>query len=138
VRRALLEELGGFDVGLGRKGTTLSGGEEIDVVRRIRRLGYKVIYTPASVVYHKIDSRLNERRIMEHAYWLGISEARIDRKNARTKFVLKMARAYAYAWMPARAVDARGGRISVDGMRKAIRRCYAAGYRRPGVGNPQG
>jgi GT2 family glycosyltransferase len=46
IRRALFEELGGFDTGF------VNGYEDIDLCLRLRRLGYEVHYCHESVVYH--------------------------------------------------------------------------------------
>ena len=130
VRRGLLETLGGFDVDLGRNGRTLTGGEEVALCRKIRRLGHTVVYVPASVVRHKIDGKLNERYVVDHAYWLGVSEARLERRLARTRFALKLARSCAYTWLRPRDTPAGSGRHSAEDVRRAIRERYAAGYRR--------
>jgi len=54
-RRAVLEELGGFDEGYS------SGGrahfEDTDASYRVKRAGYEVIYTPAAPVIHDHGSR---------------------------------------------------------------------------------
>lgn len=46
IRRAIFEELGGFDTGF------VNGYEDIDLCLRLRRLGYEVHYCHESVVYH--------------------------------------------------------------------------------------
>jgi GT2 family glycosyltransferase len=46
IRRALFEELGGFDTGF------VNGYEDIDLCLRLRRVGYEVHYCHESVVYH--------------------------------------------------------------------------------------
>ncbi len=46
IRRALFEELGGFDTEF------VNGYEDIDLCLRLRRLGYEVHYCHESVVYH--------------------------------------------------------------------------------------
>lgn len=47
VRQSVLKEVGGFDPGF------VLGYEDIDLCWRIRLRGYKVVYVPRSVVFHK-------------------------------------------------------------------------------------
>lgn len=46
IRRDLFERLGGFDEGY------LNGFEDVDLCLRVREAGYRVRYTPQSVLYH--------------------------------------------------------------------------------------
>lgn len=46
IRRDLFESVGGFDEGY------LNGVEDIDLCLQVRRAGYRVRYTPESVLYH--------------------------------------------------------------------------------------
>jgi GT2 family glycosyltransferase len=59
IRRALFEELGGFDTGF------VNGYEDLDLCLRLRRLGYEVHYCHECVVYHlesaTRDDALNQR-----------------------------------------------------------------------------
>lgn len=51
-RRDVFDEHGLFRVDLGRKGATLSTGEEVDLMDRLRRNGELAVYWPDLVVYH--------------------------------------------------------------------------------------
>ncbi|MBI2527050.1 MAG: glycosyltransferase [Candidatus Rokubacteria bacterium] len=54
ARRSLLDTIGPFDVTLGRVGTRLKSGEDVDMVRRALAAGAHVLYDPRLVVWHKI------------------------------------------------------------------------------------
>jgi glucosyl-dolichyl phosphate glucuronosyltransferase len=54
--RSVFERIGPFDTGLGRKGGTNAGGEDVDVYRRLLAAGLKVWWTPAAVIYHRIQA----------------------------------------------------------------------------------
>ena len=93
VRRDMFEKVGVFDPSLGRKGTKLLGGEENELFRRIRGAGGAVLYTPHSVVWHKISSKLNREYIYDYAYWLGVSDAYLDKQSKQSRrYLLKYLR----------------------------------------------
>ena len=75
LRRAMLDELGGFDEGF------FLYGEDIDLCYRAWRAGWECWYVPAAVVEHEhqavTDHRLFTRRTLWH--WRGI--ARFVRKH---------------------------------------------------------
>lgn len=56
IRRALLEELGGFPCELGRTPESLLGGEEIAVARAVAARGFIVQFEPQLRVYHQIHA----------------------------------------------------------------------------------
>jgi len=53
-RRAVFEQIGGFDHARGIVGTKLFRGEEVDLVNRALRQGLRVVYDPAILVRHRI------------------------------------------------------------------------------------
>jgi glycosyltransferase involved in cell wall biosynthesis len=56
-KRAVFQEIGGFDPGLGRKGSrSLSGGEEPELFERFLGKGFTAVYRPDAVVQHVIDA----------------------------------------------------------------------------------
>ncbi|MFB6077362.1 MAG: glucosyl-dolichyl phosphate glucuronosyltransferase [Halarchaeum sp.] len=75
-RREVLEELGGFDEGLGRKGDSQGQGEETDLAARMyARYSERVWYLPNAVVRHKIfDYRTDPRWLAERAFEQGRSK----------------------------------------------------------------
>jgi GT2 family glycosyltransferase len=54
VRRALLQEIGGFPTQLGRTPGSLLGGEEIAVARGVAARGARVVFEPRLRVHHRI------------------------------------------------------------------------------------
>jgi glucosyl-dolichyl phosphate glucuronosyltransferase len=74
--RALLASVGGFAVGLGRKGTKLLSGEELLLWRRLRDAGHYCYYDPAISIRHHIHAaRLTKAYMLRRLYWEGVSEA---------------------------------------------------------------
>lgn len=60
--RAVFDQVGRFDPGLGRKGQVLAGGEEIDMLMRLVASGGRVMYFPQARVRHKVEAfRLSKR-----------------------------------------------------------------------------
>lgn len=104
VRRRVFGAAGLFNPQLGRNGGNLLGGEEVDLLQRILALGLRVRYTPSSVVYHKIQSKLNTEYILGYARQLGLSEARMERSaKSGAKYRMKVIRsllfpALIYPW----------------------------------------
>jgi GT2 family glycosyltransferase len=75
LRRAMLDELGGFDAGFRMY------GEDIDLCYRAARAGWERWYVPAAVVHHDYD-RASDRRFLTRRtlwHWRGI--ARFVRKH---------------------------------------------------------
>lgn len=99
MRRDVILQVGLFDPKLGRKGTKLLGGEEVDLFHRIKKAGYRVFYNPEAVIFHKIQSKLNREYIVNYAYWLGVSEANVDKQIvSQLRFVLKFIRSLLFGW----------------------------------------
>jgi len=74
--RCLLETIGGFHVGLGRRGNNLLSNEEIMLVRQLMSSGHSCFYHPEiSVSHHIASSRLNKGWFIRRMYWEGVSEA---------------------------------------------------------------
>ena len=75
LRRKMFEQIGEFDVHLGRKGKNLQGGEEKDIYVKMRELGHNPWYVPDTVVTHVIPaSRMSLEYIRRQAYGIGYSE----------------------------------------------------------------
>lgn len=129
VRRTVFEKVGLFDVSLGRKGKKLLGGEEVELFHRIKNAGFKIFYTPHSIVWHKISEKLKREYIEDYAYWLGVSEALIDKTVvSRTKYVLKVIRSVLFPWSVYALQKLASGNDPVGAVRYVIKRNYARGY----------
>ena len=75
-RRAVLEEVGGFDEGFRHP-----GGDDPDLSLRTREAGYRLVFVPQAVVFHKGFETYRE--FLTHYYHRGIGEARAGRKAGR-------------------------------------------------------
>ena len=68
-RRAVLVRLGAFDPALGRTGKNFFGGDETEMIRRIRAAGLEVWFAPAAAVQHQMPaSRTTFRYAARHAF----------------------------------------------------------------------
>lgn len=71
IRRDVFRDVGGFDEGY------LNGYEDVDLCLRVREGGHRILYTPASVVYHDESAspgrhdRERENLARLHKVWLG-------------------------------------------------------------------
>ena len=53
-RTPVFEQVGLFDVSLGRIGSSLSGGEEKDLFNKLYKHNMKVVYIPNALVFHSV------------------------------------------------------------------------------------
>ncbi len=89
MTRSVAERVGFYNPELGRKGSALLGGEEIDYLNRCSSAGYKILYDPQLVVFHKINEKLNQKYVYDYALLLGKSEALIDASQSKMKVFSK-------------------------------------------------
>ena len=81
ARRALLQETGGFDEQLGRRGRRLISNEELALKASAQAVGGEVVYIPPMrVLHHAPGDRLSVRWFRRRFFWQGYS----DRLVART------------------------------------------------------
>lgn len=92
MRKTIAQKIGWYDTNLGRKGSSLMGGEEVDYLNRAQIMGIEVLYSPLLIVFHKINDKLTKGYILSYSYQLGISEILIDRKKSIIKTILKICR----------------------------------------------
>lgn len=80
-RREVLEELGGFDPRVGRKGDKNLQAHEAELCVRMRkRFGRGVVYNPDAKVAHKVfDFRTDKRWLAERAFWQGYSKRAMEK-----------------------------------------------------------
>ena len=77
VRRATLDEVGGFDTRLGRRGRSLVSSEEGDLFSRVWATGGTVAYEPATLVLHGVTpDRLSRRWVLRRGWAQGRTNAR--------------------------------------------------------------
>ena len=71
----MFDKYGVFNPSLGRKGSSLEGGEEKDLFYRMISGGEKIYYTPHAIVYHHVpDSRLTFAFFKRLSTGIGKSE----------------------------------------------------------------
>jgi glycosyltransferase involved in cell wall biosynthesis len=75
IRRSFLEQIGGFDINLGRIGKKLLSNEELQVTELALQLGWQVAYLPDAIVAHNVaPERINRSWFLQRGWWQGISE----------------------------------------------------------------
>lgn len=83
-RREVFDRVGVFDVRLGIRGSRRYGGEETDLVGRALAAGYRAVYDPALVVWHRIGSeRMRIVYLSRLAFDRAEGEARVQPHVAR-------------------------------------------------------
>jgi GT2 family glycosyltransferase len=69
---AVLRTLGGFDVALGT-GTPSRGGEDLDIFFRVIDAGYRLVYEPAALLWHKHHATYEALRRQSYGYGVGFT-----------------------------------------------------------------
>jgi glycosyltransferase involved in cell wall biosynthesis len=83
-RRGILQESGGFQTNLGRKGPLLLSNEELWMQYFLRSRGYLIWYDPEILVHHHIKAqRLSQSWFYEKFFWQGVSDAILETQIAR-------------------------------------------------------
>lgn len=87
-RMDTIKDVGRFRIDIGRAGSKLLAGEEMELCTRIAKAGYKIYYEPSAIVYHTIaPGRLTKSYIRKWAFWHGRSNALIDLEHLGSKYV---------------------------------------------------
>ena len=75
LRRSAIEKYGAFNPALGRKGTTLLGGEEKELYARLHNAGEKIFYIPSAYIEHVIpNAKLTREYFEKVCFRIGQSE----------------------------------------------------------------
>ncbi len=75
IRRAFLEQIGGFDPNLGRVGKNLLSNEELHMTNLALHSGWQVAYLPSALVAHHVaPERVKRGWFFSRGWWQGISE----------------------------------------------------------------
>ncbi len=75
IRRTFLEQIGGFDLNLGRVGKNLLSNEELRVTEQALQSGWQVAYLPTALVAHNVSpERVHPSWFLSRGWWQGISE----------------------------------------------------------------
>jgi len=68
-RKSVCGEVGLFDAGLGRKGSQITGGEEVDFYRRLLARGLSVWWTNDAVIHHRIEVGKGKRSYFHRLHY---------------------------------------------------------------------
>ena len=75
IRRTFLEQIGGFDINLGRVGNKLLSNEELYTTELALKQGWLVAYLPEALVAHNVaPERVKPSWFIERGWWQGVSE----------------------------------------------------------------
>jgi glycosyltransferase involved in cell wall biosynthesis len=75
IRRAFLDEVGGFDINLGRVGKNLLSNEELFMTELALKKGYQVAYIPDALAAHNVSlERTKMDWFIRRSWWQGVSE----------------------------------------------------------------
>ena len=75
IRRTFLEQMGGFEVRLGRMGTQLLSNEELYMTQQALAHEWQVVYVPEAIVAHNVaPERLHPTWFLKRSWWQGVSE----------------------------------------------------------------
>ncbi len=81
-----------FDVTTGRRWNSFLAGEEIGACRTLQQQGWKIVYTPHAVVYHKVlPHRMTKKYFLDFYRGQGTTFAVVD-KNCGHYFLERMGR----------------------------------------------
>jgi glycosyltransferase involved in cell wall biosynthesis len=84
IRRSFLEEIGGFDINLGRVGKKLLSNEELLMTEIALNKGWQVAYIPDALVAHNVaPERLQRSWFLNRGWWQGISECYREQLSGR-------------------------------------------------------
>lgn len=84
IRRSFLEQVGGFDLNLGRVGKSLLSNEELHMTELALEQGWQVAYLPQALVAHHVaPERLNRSWFLSRGWWQGISECYREQLSGR-------------------------------------------------------
>ncbi len=85
IRRAFLEQIGGFDLNLGRVGKKLLSNEELYVTELALQNNWQVAYLPDALVAHNVaPERIDSNWFLSRSWWQGISECYREKIAGRT------------------------------------------------------
>jgi len=75
IKKEIFDKVGLFDEMIGKKGEIELYNEEIELQDRILKKGYKLIYEPKAIVWHKVlTKKLNLEYFLKRAFWQGYSD----------------------------------------------------------------
>lgn len=90
-RKSVFNEVGLFNVELGRKGSSLIGAEEKDLFDKMTSRGMKFYYLPNAILYHLIPpKKLTQDYFDRLTYGIGVSERYRTQQIGRKKYLNRL------------------------------------------------
>lgn len=90
-RKSVFDEVGLFNVELGRKGNSLIGAEEKDLFDKMTSRGMKFYYLPNAILYHLIPpKKLTQDYFDRLTYGIGVSERCRTQQIGRKKYLNRL------------------------------------------------
>ena len=85
LRKSFLQEVGGFDLKLGRIGKNLLSNEEQQMTRLALERGWQVAYVPTALAAHNVaPARMKPLWFLSRSWWQGISESYREQASGNT------------------------------------------------------
>lgn len=79
--KEILSKTGYFNTELGRTLSALTGGEEAELIQKIKNLGGTIMYQPSAIVHHVIGpEKLNKQYFRKLHYYSGVISGRFFNK----------------------------------------------------------
>jgi hypothetical protein len=92
-RKSVFNEVGLFNVELGRKGNSLIGAEEKDLFDKMTSRGMKFYYLPNAILYHLIPpKKLTQDYFNRLTFGIGISERYRTQQIGKKKYLARLAK----------------------------------------------
>lgn len=92
-RKSVFDEVGLFNVELGRKGNSLIGAEEKDLFDKMTSRGMKFYYLPNAILYHLIPpKKLTQDYFDRLTYGIGVSERYRTQQIGKKKYLIRLAK----------------------------------------------
>ncbi len=90
-RKSVFEQIGLFNVELGRKGNSLMGAEEKDLFDKMTALGIDFYYLPTAILYHIIpEKKLTKDYFDRLTYGIGVSERYRTLRTSKSKYAKRL------------------------------------------------
>jgi len=126
-RKQVFSSVGVFDAGLGRKGTSNTGGEDTEIYRRMIGLGCNVWWVPDAVIHHRIQvDKLHRRYFLDLHFRQGRIEG-MRRRGAESRIPPAYLAPQLYRATKAALLE-RLGRGGNSSLRKEMNVAYFLGY----------
>ena len=136
VRRRVAQNVGGFSVRLGRKGSSLVSNEEKHFFCKVHKQGGRVVYVPEALVYHMIpETRLSRSFFIKRGYAQGVSDfiLKVEARPMRCSLLWHLRQiAMGARWCSGALLGAAGSVVTrrwrAVGLRASVRAAHGFGY----------